>query len=90
MRMKPDAAEPPRYLEREFRTCVAASYDREPPPGQMREMRRMFFAGALSFRTVLFNRMGGTDEIEPADIALMDQLQAELDAFGRALREGEA
>lgn len=59
-------------------------------PVQRTEMRRAFYAGALAVLHGIMTSLDPDDEPTPDDLDRMDRLNAELQAFGEALRRGEA
>lgn len=52
---------------------------------QVSETRQAFFAGASILFTALQHGVSEGDDVQPADIQLMADLQAEIDAFGQAI-----
>ena len=60
------------------------------PEVQLTECRRAFYAGAAGLMNLVVGGMSDEPEPTQADLDMMDELKAELDAFGRAVRSGEA
>lgn len=57
---------------------------------QRQEMRRSFYAGAHAFLGILMRQLSETDEVAPEDLDMMDEIEAELEAFMRDVLEGRA
>ena len=49
---------------------------------QIREMRQAFYAGPTVLCTMLLNGADPGDEVTDGDIAFLQSLQGEIDAFG--------
>lgn len=62
---------------------------KDAPPIQTTESRRAFYAGATVVLAIL-NDISGDDISEDAGVAMLETLQAETLAFGRAVGEGKA
>jgi hypothetical protein len=84
------AQERPRLLDREFAGMMTAAGADGCDPVQRQDMRRAFFAGAAAFNHLIMANADAGDEPTDNDMALMEALQAELDAFGGDLRNGRA
>lgn len=80
----------PRMLDREFRSLVKACDIEDAPDNQLRECRRFFFAGARSYSHLVMTLADDRDEATDADMALMEALEAEMDAFLVDMQEGRA
>lgn len=59
-------------------------------PVQRREMRRAFYAGAAGVIGLIMNQLEAGDDATPGDLAMMDSVLDEINAFGRAVTEGKA
>ena len=58
---------------------------------QRMECRRAFYAGAQAYNAVILNFLEpGTDEITDADMALIQELQDELNQFCQDVERGKA
>ena len=57
---------------------------------QRQETRRAFYAGASALMTIVLENLEGGDEPTEADLAMMDNLKAELDNFVAAVGAGRA
>lgn len=57
---------------------------------QITETRRAFYSGALAFFNVLANKVSPGVEPTKADMALMNQLKAELNDFAAKVASGRA
>jgi hypothetical protein len=57
---------------------------------QKQEMCRAFYAGALSLLYLLTNQMDSDREPTEADMKLIDDIGAELQAFQNAVKAGRA
>ena len=72
------------------------SYQREilMPAGagqvQVQELRRAFYAGVLSLKTVLTTNVSTGKEVKPADMLLIEEIDAELEEFYEDVKEGIA
>lgn len=63
--------------------CVPASAS----PAQFTESRNAFYVGAYTLFEIITNGLSPGEEPEDADLALLDELRAELDRFlGEALK----
>lgn len=54
------------------------------------EIRRSFYAGAMSYHTILLASMTLDDNVQPEEAAVVEKLEREMDAFLADLREGRA
>lgn len=80
----------PRYLEAEFVSLMNAIYpesERPMKPHVREELRRIFMAGALSFKFIIETKTSRSDEVEPGDLALMSALELELEVFATSFRK---
>lgn len=59
-------------------------------PVQVTECRRAFYAGAISLFYALNNDISTSPEMTEADMQIMVDLDAEIEAWRAALREGRA
>ena len=59
-------------------------------PVQVQEMRRAFYAGGQALLGLIMSNLDPGEEPTDADLARMDQLEAELMQFGRDVAEGRA
>lgn len=57
---------------------------------QRQETRRAFYAGASALMTIILENMSAGDEVQETDLAMMDNLKAELDNFVAAVGAGRA
>lgn len=60
------------------------------PSIQLQEMRRAFYAGAKGLLTEVLARLSEGQEVTEADLAFMESIQNELDAFAKAVLGGTA
>lgn len=60
------------------------------PRIQRTEMRRAFYAGAEALLREIMGSLDPEAEVTDADTVIMDQIVAELTAFGEAVGRGEA
>jgi hypothetical protein len=62
------------------------------PAIQARECRRAYYAGAWALLSILLGQLEQNTDGEPtaADLRLMDDLHAEMLAFGERVKEGKA
>lgn len=66
-----------------YRTIVVP---KDTSPVQVSECRRAFYAGAQSFYScMLANLSGGGDRVTPRDMALLNELERELEDFAKAI-----
>jgi hypothetical protein len=63
---------------------------KDAPRVQVVESRRAFYAGAHSLLCLLARLLGPGAAPTQADLALMDQIKAELDAFNASVADGGA
>lgn len=88
-------AEPLTLLEDEFQTLLKMAFPgtalSDFPEGQVREMRRMFMAGAKALHRIM-DRYMSPDGGEPTALeeAVVLSIETELSAFGSAVEEGRA
>lgn len=59
------------------------------PPGQRIEMRRAFYAGAVSLFSSIVGGLGETEETTPVDLAMMEGIRLELLEWSESARRGE-
>lgn len=71
----------PRLLDKEFAGFMEAVGLSGASDIQRQEMRKAFFAGARAFWTLIEANTEGGDGATDQDMALMEALQAEMDAF---------
>jgi hypothetical protein len=58
---------------------------------QARECRRAFYAGAKALLLTILGKVEkGSDEPTEGDLQLMDEIEQELEAFVRSVKEGKA
>jgi hypothetical protein len=86
---RPDRRRPITERWESFRVLVMHP---EAPPGQVREMRRAFFAGAEALLTLQMRDFENTPDAEPteADMQLMDDIHADIVAFAHEVKAGRA
>lgn len=60
------------------------------PPIQLQECRRAFYAGARALLSLEMTQLEDGTEPTDADLAMMDEVYAELLAFSEAIGEGRA
>jgi predicted metal-dependent HD superfamily phosphohydrolase len=60
------------------------------PPIQLQEMRRAFFAGALACKHVILRDISDSAETTDADLSILEDLEAEFQAFGESVKAGRA
>jgi hypothetical protein len=77
-------------VESEWRSYLESVIPKDAPRVQVVESRRAFYAGAHSLLSLLARRLGPGAEPTQADLALMDQIKAELDAFNASVASGGA
>lgn len=80
----------PKFIEREWQSFVRAVQIENAPDLQKREMRRVFFAGARAYSSLLMRLTEAGDEPTDGDMALMEALEVEMAAFARDVAEGRA
>lgn len=72
----------------QFRMAVVPA---DAPEVQVTEMRRAFYAGAAGLQGLMFARLDDqTDDCTAEDEAFMMGINAELEAFAKAIAGGEA
>lgn len=87
--------EPRNLLEGQFQDLLKKAYPGTSlddfPPGQVREMRRMFMAGAKALYKIIEAHMS-PDSGEPTvtEMAVVASIEAELEEFVAAVVEGRA
>lgn len=74
----------------EWRSYSENVIPKDAPAVQCVETCRAFYAGARSLLTLLMGSLGPGTEPTEADLALMDQIKAELDAFNAKVTSGQA
>lgn len=80
--MKPD------HIERQWKTLWAAGHPGQPPEGvQHDSMRTAFYAGAQALISIMFRHLEPGSEPTPADLRLMEEIESEIQAYGRSLIE---
>lgn len=57
-------------------------------PIQRKECRRAFYAGAASLMHIVLAGVSPSPDVEPEDLLMMDQLEAEFNEWERDMREG--
>lgn len=63
------------------------------PEVQLREMRRAFFAGAISLRGVMFKVLedtGDPNEVTEGDLRVMEDINDEFERYADDLQHGRA
>lgn len=70
---------------RDYRTRVIPL---DAPAIQATECRRAFYAGANALLVAILGALEPGTEPTEADLRMMDEIAAELDAFGEAIRGG--
>lgn len=88
-------SEPLNLLENEFRELLKRAFPgmglEAFDPGQVREMRRMFMAGARALHRIIETYMSPDDaEPNPEEIAVTASIERELAEFIAAVSEGRA
>lgn len=68
-----------------FRVIIPIRAPRE----QKQEMKKAFFAGAFAMFAELVNGVDDAPDITPSDMSMMDEIDAELEAFKLAMKNGE-
>jgi hypothetical protein len=77
-------------IETEWRNFAERVLPVDAPDVQRVEMRRAFFAGAISLFHALVTGMSPGDEPTDADMAKMDSIKAEFDRYEADLARGRA
>lgn len=75
----------PDRIEEAWQSLYTNIFPNGCPDAQRRDLRRCFYAGALSLRNILFSKMSGTEEVTAEDEALMESVSNELDTFSLAV-----
>jgi hypothetical protein len=78
------------WIEGEFLSYRVYVIPKDAPNIQIIESRRAFYAGAQSMLGTLLRLLGPGTEPSQADLALMDQIKAELDDFNARVAGGRA
>jgi hypothetical protein len=77
-------------IAEEWASLSKAVHHSDTPSVQRSESRRMFYAGVAALLKILTTRMDPGEQETDADMARMDAIAAELNAFGAALHAGSA
>jgi len=78
----------PRYIKQEWEIFLRECGLEDAPVIQKAEMRQAFFAGALSYSTVMLRQLadtGNPNEVTPRDDQVMKWLMEELQEWGGRL-----
>lgn len=79
-----------RTIESQWQSFLAAAFQGQAiPPGQEREMKRCFFAGAQGVINVLWD-VSGNDVSESAGVHVLEGLVQEAQAFAQQVLRGTA
>jgi hypothetical protein len=68
-----------------FRVIIPAGA----PPFQRTEMKKAFYAGAFAMFSALVNGVDDNPDPSAADMSMMDEIHAELQAFKLAMKNDE-
>lgn len=79
----------PVTIEQEWQTLCSGIFNGDEPEIQRSEMKRAFYSGAASVLGI-YVRIGEADVSEDQAITVIEQIAAELGAFGEAISNGKA
>jgi hypothetical protein len=82
----------PNYIQKQWESFIAAVLPDGGPDVQIREMRRAFFAGAVSLFHTINNILDPThpDEVTEWDMQVMNWIADEIDGYKADLEAGRA
>jgi hypothetical protein len=76
------------YILEEWNSLANAIFTPATPQIQREETRKAFFAGAsIMFHILTRNLSSGLDDVTSADLEILDNVAAEIEAFGKTLQE---
>lgn len=77
-----------KHVAAEWASYAERVLPKDAPPVQVQETRRAFYAGGAAILFRLLRLLESGDEPTPADLQMMDDIEAELAEFGRDIQAG--
>jgi hypothetical protein len=79
-----------RYIAEQWNEYLTRIMPKDAPAIQVRETKRAFYAGAHSLLMAVCASVSAGEETTPADIEIITDIQAEVEAFAEDLEAGRA